>query len=81
MPTTGPLKRPDNALNKVVDRNGEPISFYRDVPEILHTLEKRGSSSSRTGGVEDGKVVIAACSRTYAPDLYVSLFPCGTQKC
>ena len=40
-------------------RHNQKIAFYRDVPEILHRLK-------------EGDVTIAACSRTHAPDLYVS---------
>ncbi|KAI0073977.1 magnesium-dependent phosphatase-1 [Panus rudis PR-1116 ss-1] len=53
---TPPLKRDGNALNSVKDKYGEEISFYRDVPEILHRLRNAG-------------VIIAACSRTSAPTL------------
>ncbi|KAI0312109.1 magnesium-dependent phosphatase-1 [Amylostereum chailletii] len=53
---TSPLKRDGEALNEVVDRYGEKISFYREVPHILHRLREAG-------------VVVAACSRTSAPRL------------
>lgn len=53
---TGPLRRNRNDLNEVLDKHNDKISFYRDVPEILHRL--------RTAGI-----VIAACSRTEAPRL------------
>ena len=39
-------------------RYDEEIAFYRDVPEILHRMREAG-------------IVIAACSRTHAPKLYV----------
>lgn len=62
-------------MNEVLDRNNQPIRFYRDVPGILHTI--RGYRLPHTQGDEEGRedegdrVVIAACSRTHAPDLYV----------
>ncbi|KAJ3507534.1 hypothetical protein NLJ89_g6253 [Agrocybe chaxingu] len=62
-----PLKRPGDAINKVVDKYGEPISFYRDVAGILHGL--RGGPLLAEGDNEDRKVVVAVCSRTHAPDL------------
>ncbi|KAI0367100.1 magnesium-dependent phosphatase-1 [Pilatotrama ljubarskyi] len=51
-----PLRRVGSAVNEVRDRHDQKICFYRDVPEILHRLR-------------EGGVVIAACSRTHAPDL------------
>ena len=45
----------------VLCRHNEPISFYKDVPEILHRI--------RSWKVDDDKVLIAACSRTEAPRL------------
>ncbi|KAI8977738.1 magnesium-dependent phosphatase-1 [Trametes punicea] len=51
-----PLQRVGNAVNEVRDRNNQKIAFYRHVPEILHRLREAG-------------VIIAACSRTHAPDL------------
>ncbi|KIL57864.1 hypothetical protein M378DRAFT_15965 [Amanita muscaria Koide BX008] len=53
---TGPLHRQDNNTNEVLDKYNQPISLYKDVPEILSRL--------RTAGV-----IIAACSRTSAPAL------------
>lgn len=41
-------------------RHEQRISFYRHVPEIFHRLREAG-------------VLIAACSRTSAPDLCVAL--------
>ncbi|KAF8196950.1 magnesium-dependent phosphatase-1 [Pholiota molesta] len=64
---TGPLRRHKNAVNEVLDKHGEPISFYADVPHILHRIQSH--SLQRDSGEEDGRVVIAACSRTHAPDL------------
>ncbi|KXN82998.1 Putative magnesium-dependent phosphatase P8B7.31 [Leucoagaricus sp. SymC.cos] len=52
----GPLHRDGNRINEVLDRNNDSISFYEDVPSILHELKAEG-------------VCIAACSRTSAPDL------------
>lgn len=52
---SGPFKRQGNELNCVRPRRGEPIRFYKDVPEILHRIEAEGS-------------YIAACSRTSAVD-------------
>ncbi|WFD41781.1 protein-tyrosine-phosphatase [Malassezia psittaci] len=49
-----PLKRKNDALNQVVDRGGQKLSFYKDVPSILLELKSRG-------------VHIAAASRTCAP--------------
>ncbi|KAN0138761.1 Magnesium-dependent phosphatase-1 [Lactarius tabidus] len=51
-----PLKRDGDTLNEVHDRYENIISFYNDVPQILHRLRAAG-------------VVIAACSRTTAPAL------------
>jgi len=53
---TGPLHRHKDTVNEVLDRHNEPIKFYKDVPQILWRL--------RTANV-----VIAACSRTHAPNL------------
>lgn len=61
-----PLKRPDNALNEVVDKYGEQISFYKDVPHILNMLHAKGRAKEANSA---DKVIIAACSRTGAPDL------------
>jgi magnesium-dependent phosphatase 1 len=63
----GPLERPANALNQVVDKYGEQISFYKDVPHILHMVHARGRGE---GADSEDKVIIAACSRTHAPHLY-----------
>jgi hypothetical protein len=49
-------------------RHNEPISFYKDVPEILHQI--RGwKIDDALEGSDDDKVLIAACSRTDAPRL------------
>jgi len=53
---TGPLRRDKDTQNEVLDRHGEVIKFYRDVPEVLHRLR-------------EANVAIAACSRTHAPNL------------
>ncbi|KAN0109355.1 magnesium-dependent phosphatase-1 [Russula decolorans] len=50
------LKRDGDTLNEVHDRFGDKVSFYRDVPQILHRLRSTG-------------VIIAACSRTTATAL------------
>ncbi|KAJ3534854.1 hypothetical protein NMY22_g6737 [Coprinellus aureogranulatus] len=63
----GPLHRKGNRVNEVLDRNNQPISFYKDVPGILHKI--RGYRVPGEDGDEEGKVVIAACSRTHAPEL------------
>ena len=65
----GPLKRPHNAVNKVLDKYGESISFYQDVPDILRMLHTRGE-----GGSGADRVIVAACSRTEAPALCVAHF-------
>lgn len=49
-----PLKRKNDALNQVVDRGGQKLSFYPDVPSILLQLR-------------DENVHVAAASRTAAP--------------
>uniref|UniRef100_A0A8H7XMC4 Magnesium-dependent phosphatase-1 n=1 Tax=Psilocybe cubensis TaxID=181762 RepID=A0A8H7XMC4_PSICU len=64
---TGPLRRKGTAINQVLDKYGETISFYDDVPHILHDLRSR--SFPTHGDKVDRHVVIAACSRTHAPDL------------
>ncbi|CAG7850921.1 SubName: Full=Uncharacterized protein {ECO:0000313/EMBL:CCA72021.1} [Serendipita indica DSM 11827] len=51
---TGPLKA-SGSPNLILDRFGEPIFFYPDVPGILHEVH--------------GKTTLALCSRTSAPDL------------
>ncbi|KZP23974.1 magnesium-dependent phosphatase-1 [Athelia psychrophila] len=53
---TRPLKREGDAINRIVDKHGQEIAFYKDVPQILNRLRA-------------AEVVIAACSRTSAPDL------------
>ncbi|TFK38575.1 magnesium-dependent phosphatase-1 [Crucibulum laeve] len=53
---TGPLHRNKDTVNEVLDKHNEPISFYKDVPQVLHRLRAAG-------------VKIAACSRTDAPTL------------
>ncbi|KAF9559369.1 magnesium-dependent phosphatase-1 [Agrocybe pediades] len=67
---TGPLRRNGNAINQVLDKYGDSIAFYEDVPQILHDIRSRSRSSTeeRQNG-EDRSVTIAACSRTHAPDL------------
>jgi len=52
---TGPLRRPGNSLNRVIDRHGFEVSFYPDVPRILHEIS--------------GKTTLALCSRTGDPDM------------
>jgi len=47
------LKRDGDKLNEGHDRFGDTVSFYHDVPQILHRLRSEN-------------VVIAACSRTGA---------------
>jgi len=54
--TVASLKRDGDTLNEVHDRFGDKVSFYRDVPQILHRLRSTG-------------VIIAACSRTTATAL------------
>ena len=49
-----PLKRRNDALNQVVDRSGQKLSFFPHVPSILLELREKG-------------VHIAAASRTCAP--------------
>ncbi|BGP30828.1 hypothetical protein JCM10296v2_002585 [Rhodotorula toruloides] len=51
---TPPLKRRGQDINKVYDKHGESLSFYRDVPDILHKLHHSG-------------VHVVAASRTHAP--------------
>ncbi|KAH9940030.1 magnesium-dependent phosphatase-1 [Epithele typhae] len=51
-----PITRVGDTVNELRDKYDKKISFYRDVPEILHRLKEAG-------------VVIAACSRTHTPDL------------
>ncbi|PPR04303.1 hypothetical protein CVT24_013376 [Panaeolus cyanescens] len=64
---TGPLRRKGDALNEVVDKYNQPISFYKDVPGILHGIRAR--SNLKLEGGPDTSVIIAACSRTHAPNL------------
>jgi len=72
---TGPLKREKGAINRVVDRYGEPISFYKDVTDILYSIKEQrcGGDDSQAYDLEesetDSKIVIAACSRTHATAL------------
>ncbi|KAJ2924058.1 hypothetical protein H1R20_g13032, partial [Candolleomyces eurysporus] len=47
--------------------HNEPISFYKDVPEILHKIREWRIDDAPDGS--DGKILIAACSRTDAPRL------------
>ncbi|WRT68743.1 magnesium-dependent phosphatase-1 [Kwoniella shivajii] len=51
-----PLKRQGDVLNRLVDRRGQDLSFYREVPSILAELKRR-------------RIHIAAASRTSAPEL------------
>jgi len=53
---SGPLRRDGNKLNLVLDRYGNEICFYKDVPQILHKVRDEG-------------VFVAVCSRTHAPSL------------
>ncbi|KAF7981014.1 hypothetical protein HWV62_35855 [Athelia sp. TMB] len=55
---TPPLKRDGNTLNRVLDRHGTEVALYKDVPQILHRLRA-------------ADVVLAAASRTSAPELCV----------
>ncbi|KAI0044063.1 magnesium-dependent phosphatase-1 [Auriscalpium vulgare] len=50
------VKRDGDTINEVHDRYGEKVSFYHDVPQILHRLRA-------------AELVIAACSRTSATAL------------
>ncbi|KAI9454717.1 magnesium-dependent phosphatase-1 [Russula earlei] len=50
------LTRDGDTLNEVHDRFGNIVTFFRDVPQILHQLRSAG-------------VVVAACSRTTATAL------------
>ncbi|KJA16775.1 hypothetical protein HYPSUDRAFT_1105438 [Hypholoma sublateritium FD-334 SS-4] len=63
----GPLRREKDTLNEVLDRHGYKISFYDAVPQILHKIQEQCLKNE--DGREDSKVIIAACSRTHAPDL------------
>ncbi|KAJ9476861.1 putative magnesium-dependent phosphatase [Pseudozyma hubeiensis] len=49
-----PLRRRGNDINKVYDRNSQPLQFFPHVPSILFWLKRRG-------------IPIAAASRTSAP--------------
>lgn len=51
-----PLRRKNDAINKVVDVSGTPLSMYPHVPSILFYLQRKG-------------VVVAAASRTCAPSV------------
>jgi hypothetical protein len=62
------LRRPENAVNNVVDKYGTQISFYEDVPRILEMLRAKGRGE---GADSEDRIIIAACSRTHAPELYV----------
>jgi len=50
------LKRDGDTLNEVYDEFGDKVTFFHDVPQILHQLRSAG-------------VVVAACSRTSATAL------------
>lgn len=63
---TGPLRRDKENVNEVLDRYNEKISFYKDVPAILHRLRRVGNLNIVDRG---GAVTIVACSRTHAPTL------------
>ncbi|WWC90355.1 magnesium-dependent phosphatase-1 [Kwoniella dendrophila CBS 6074] len=54
--TSPPIKRKGDVLNQLVDRRGQDLSFYREVPSILAELKRR-------------RIHIAAASRTSAPEL------------
>lgn len=49
-----PLRRRGNDINKVYDRNGQPLQFFPHVPSILFWLKRH-------------RIPIAAASRTSAP--------------
>ncbi|KIM43958.1 hypothetical protein M413DRAFT_443026 [Hebeloma cylindrosporum] len=66
---TGPLRRNGNTVNEVLDKHGETIAFYDDVPRILHGIRGRSRTIDDDDDDEDRKVIVAACSRTHAPDL------------
>ncbi len=51
-----PLRRRGNDVNRVYDRNGQPLSFFPHVASILFWLKRRG-------------IPIAAASRTSAPSV------------
>jgi len=51
-----PLRRDGNKINQVLDRYGQEVCFYKDVPQILHRLRVQG-------------IFVAACSRTSAPSV------------
>jgi len=50
------LKRDGDTLNEVHDEFGDKVTFFHDVPQVLHQLRSAG-------------VVVAACSRTSATAL------------
>jgi hypothetical protein len=54
------------------DRYGEKISFYKDVSKIFQNLRLQSRSPSMSSNSTEQNVIIAACSRTDAPNLYVS---------
>ncbi|KAI9634357.1 magnesium-dependent phosphatase-1 [Dioszegia hungarica] len=51
-----PLKRRGESINQLIDRRGQPLEFYAEVPSILSELKRRN-------------IHIAAASRTSAPEL------------
>ncbi|KAK4690045.1 magnesium-dependent phosphatase 1, partial [Tremellales sp. Uapishka_1] len=53
---TPPLKRKGDEVNKLTDRRGQTLEFYREVPALLNDLKRR-------------RIHIAAASRTSAPEL------------
>ncbi|ORY32164.1 magnesium-dependent phosphatase-1 [Naematelia encephala] len=53
---TPPLKRRGDEQNHLVDRRGQSLEFYKEVPGILAELKRR-------------RIHIAACSRTSASEL------------
>ncbi|OWZ77295.1 magnesium-dependent phosphatase-1 [Cryptococcus neoformans Tu401-1] len=53
---TPPLKRNGDVVNQLVDRRGQNLSFYCEVPSILAELKHR-------------RIHVAAASRTSAPEL------------
>jgi hypothetical protein len=69
---TAPFKRPSppDDLNIVLPRRGQPISFYPDVPEILHRIERHNTnvnaSSSPTSTSPDSPTSTTAPSKKTA---------------
>ncbi|OWZ36733.1 magnesium-dependent phosphatase-1 [Cryptococcus neoformans] len=53
---TPPIKRNGDVVNQLVDRRGQNLSFYCEVPSILAELKHR-------------RIHVAAASRTSAPEL------------